>query len=178
MSKEIWRPIYGYTGLYEVSSHGRIKSLPRKVDRGCKGIELRKERILKPTGKRYRKIHLSKDGIQKWFSVHRLVAKAFCKKLKLHTQVNHVNGNRLDNSAENLAWCTASENCAHALSTGLSKPNYGEAHYKNKLSWSDVKKIRKLRGEDGLTYAAIGKIFNTNYSYIWEIVNYKVRKNG
>ena len=106
---EIWRPIKGYEGLYEVSNLGRVKS-----------IRFGKEKIMssKAKGNKYLKIMLSKNKTYKRFYVHRLVAEAFLeipeelKHLKgtRYLQVNHKDENKLNNSVENLEYCTAKYN--------------------------------------------------------------------
>jgi hypothetical protein len=55
----------------------------------------------------------------KTVSLHRLVAQAFCDRTADKTEVNHIDGNKLNNCAENLEWVTRDENLLHAYNTGL-----------------------------------------------------------
>lgn len=92
---EIWKDIQGYEGLYQVSSLGRIKS-------NHKGYET----ILKNTGKEYFGIKLCKNGVQKDFRIHRLVAETFIINSKNYECVNHKDENKHNNNVNNLEWCT------------------------------------------------------------------------
>lgn len=79
--KEQWKPIYGYEGKYEISSFGRVKSLPKTWKRKD-GVPLHyKERILKPriNAYGYARVNLCKNGKPKDFFIHRLVASAFIR---------------------------------------------------------------------------------------------------
>jgi hypothetical protein len=93
---------------------------------------------------RYVKIHLDK-----FYPLHRLVAMHFIPNPDNLPQVNHVNGNRNDNRAENLEWCSARANVLHAYSTGL-KHNRGETNPCSVLSEEQVRQIWALR-HSGLT---------------------------
>jgi hypothetical protein len=113
--KEVWKPVKGYEGLYEVSSTGRIYGKFRKI-------------ILEPTmhqpslkfrmnlNKRppYLKVGLSKNGISKNYRVHRLVAEAFLDNPEDKPHVNHINSIPFDNRVQNLEWCTPQENMQHS----------------------------------------------------------------
>lgn len=103
---EIWKHIKGFEGLYEVSNLGRVKSLERFHA---------KERILKPmlTVWGYARVQLYKNRSSKKFTIHRLVAEAFIPNLEQKPHINHIDENRLNNTVENLAWCTAKENNNH-----------------------------------------------------------------
>lgn len=135
MEKEIFVSIEGYEGLYEVSNYGQIKSLSKKVGQG-KGYYT-KERILKVAVDRcgYHYVNLSNKDLQKKHKVHRLVAKAFVENPERKPQVNHIDGNKINNYFENLDWCTQEENMQHAYKIGLQKPIKGE---KNVLSKSII----------------------------------------
>lgn len=105
--KEIWKPIYGYEGLYEVSNIGKVRSLDRYVDfRGRKRIF--KGRILKfkkaGSDDEYQSVALSKNGKTKYITVHRLVAIAFIPNPNNLPEVNHKDENPHNNSIENLEW--------------------------------------------------------------------------
>lgn len=94
---EIWRDIDGYEGKYQVSTWGRV--------RGTSGI-------LKPyeNHKGYLKVGLQKNGKSNKHRVHRLVAEAFLENPKKLPMVNHIDGNKQNNSVTNLEWTTDEEN--------------------------------------------------------------------
>lgn len=120
---EIWKPIKNYEGLYEVSTLGRVKSLPRlKINN--RGKQLTKEKILKGNdfNKGYLKVPLTDNNhVKKYFLIHRLVAETFVDNdnPKEKTQVNHIDGNKKNNCVDNLEWCTRSYNLQHAYDNGF-----------------------------------------------------------
>lgn len=71
----------------------------------------------------YKCIKLQKSGKRFHYTVHRLVAETFILNLQHKLEVNHKNGNKLDNQVSNLEWVTSSENKKHALKTGLKSYN-------------------------------------------------------
>lgn len=128
MIKEIWKPIKGYEGLYEISSLGRIKNLGKEykiTSYGHTRTMYSKPRISKLRQENgYLKVSLTKNSVCKIYSVHRLVAINFIENSdSSKTLINHINGIRSDNRVENLEWCTYSENALHAYRTGLYKRN-------------------------------------------------------
>lgn len=101
---EIWKDIEGFEGFYQISNAGRVKSLCQP-----KQYHKPKENILKPsisnTG--YYQVTLYKNTKRKKFLVHRLVALAFIPNPNDYPHINHKDENKLNNSVENLEWCTA-----------------------------------------------------------------------
>ena len=113
---EVWMPVSGYEDAYEVSNKGKVRSLDRQITTGrIKGKEL--TQTLLPCG--YLEVSLWSGNKGKHKRVHRLVAAAFCEKKSGHDDVNHKDGNKLNNCADNLEWCTRSENMLHAYRMGL-----------------------------------------------------------
>ena len=113
--KEIWKPIKGYEGKYEVSNLGRVKSLSRYV--ACKGgrVSFRKSRYLKfEDNHGYKKVSLCKECTKKEFLVHRLVAEAFVPNPENKPEINHKDGARDNNIYTNLEWVTHSENIIYS----------------------------------------------------------------
>ena len=111
---ELWQPIEGYEGFYEVSDHGRVRSLDRTVR--CKGGHRTiRGRVLHPGTDKdgYKKVDLSSHGIVKTHRIARLVAKAFVDGDTSLT-VNHKDLNRANNAASNLEWVTAADNIKHS----------------------------------------------------------------
>lgn len=120
---EEWRQVAvaGFECDYQVSNLGSIKSMPRYT-RGAKSYLL-KTRIL--TGKidrdGYRTVKLFSDNGMRIFFLHRLVALSFIDNPRSLPQVNHKDGNKLNNCASNLEWVTHQQNIQHAVRTGLNK---------------------------------------------------------
>lgn len=119
---EIFKDISGYKGLYQISNLGRVKRLARKQPHAVYGTMDVKEIILSP-GKSagYWSVSLTKNGEMKSIRVHRLICEAFIPNPEGKDCVNHIDGNKLNNSIENLEWVTYSENHKHAFRTGLKK---------------------------------------------------------
>ena len=124
---ERWKDIKGYEGLYRVSNQGRVLSLNYRGSRRTEILNQRK------TQKGYMTVGLSKDGQERKYMVHRLVAQAFIPNPDNKSQVDHKNTKRDDNRAANLKWVTARENANNPLSkkhlskavTGSQNPFYG-----------------------------------------------------
>lgn len=114
-SEEIWKDVLGYEGFYQISSNGILRSLPHIRLNGTNGKYLQKGRIRVPyiNSSGYYVVNLSKNGKIATKFIHKLVAEAFIKNPEKKATVNHKNGNKLDNSIENLEWATKSEQAYH-----------------------------------------------------------------
>ncbi len=118
---EKWKQIKGYEGLYEISNHGRVRSMDRVVTYSNGNKVNYKGKIRKASCSEYRLIALSKKGKVKMFKISRLVANHFIPKKVGKNIVNHMDGNKYNDHFLNLEWCTYSENTLHAFDTGLNK---------------------------------------------------------
>lgn len=160
ITEEIWRPVLGYAGLYEVSNFGRIKRLKRVVKQRNK-VNITQhtfpERILSLSVTKfgYHRIGLTKDGVRRIYFVHRVVYEAFNGKIQENHEIDHINTNRLDNRLSNLRSVTPKEN----RNNPLSKQHYSISNTQIASRWkkkvlmftSDNKFIKEY---DSLTEAA------------------------
>lgn len=181
-STEIWKPVpvAPFGDAYEVSSRGRIRSLDRDVERSS-GVPLRmKGRVLtaRPSSRGYGRVTLNRNGYGRWFSVHSIVALAFLPvppgKIGSGANdfvVNHIDGDKLNNSALNLEYTTSVANIHHARSNGLLSAK-GTKNNKAKLDDSDVRAIRKMYGE-GATQVELASIYGVYQTTISLIVRRK-----
>lgn len=129
---EIWKSITAYGGKYEVSNKGNVRN--------------QKGALLKPfpIHQGYLVVDLCHMGKKTHKRLNRLVAESFIPNPDKKTEVNHKNGNKMDNRAENLEWTTKSENMIHAYQTGLQKKG--------------LHRIRMVRCiEDGELYLTAGE---------------------
>ena len=108
---EIWKDVFGFEGLYQVSNLGKVRSLDMLVNYGI-GIGLRKGRVLKPKKNNggYLQVVLCKEGKPTCFLVHRLVWEAFNGKIPEGMQINHIDEDKSNNRLENLNLMTPKEN--------------------------------------------------------------------
>ncbi len=173
--EEIWKDIKNYEGLYQISNLGRVKSLGNN--------KYKKDKILKfRVGKfGYGYLHLSKHGKEKTAKIHRLVAEAFISNPDNKETVNHIDGNKLNNNANNLEWCTIRENSQHRNRTGLSKARYGKDNHLSKeviqydLKMNEISRYGSTREAQRMTgykqtyisACCLGK-YRTAYNYIWK----------
>lgn len=118
--KEVWKDIAGYEGAYQISNFGRVKSLEREVNIRLFNVGLTKRKVPELIRKQiiykngYVGVQLHKQQKVKLHLIHRLVAQAFLPNPENKPEVNHKNGDKLDNRVENLEWVTASENEQHS----------------------------------------------------------------
>ena len=123
--EEVWKPVPGYEGLYEVSNLGRVKSLPRKVRIvrwGKEGQRPVPEKILTTTTEDHRFGHLflylCREGKRKRWYVHTLVLTAFVGPRPDGMECLHGDGDPANNRVENLRWGTSSENTLDSVRHG------------------------------------------------------------
>ena len=136
--REEWRPVRGYEGVYEVSDRGRVK----RIASGRGSVPGRiLQQIKNGRDGGYRALQLYRGSCRgKTAMVHRLVAEAFIGPIPPGYQVNHKDGNKLNNVPANLEIVTPAENVAHASATGLLAT--GERRSDTKLKDADVIRIR------------------------------------
>lgn len=118
----------------------------------------------------YYMVSLSHEGKSRPQRVHRLLASMFISNPEKKPEVNHVDGNKLNNSLDNLEWVTHEENMRHAFSTGLAN-NTGSKNGLSKLKEKDIPIIRQLL-TDGVSQYKIAREFNVSRS---AILNIKIR---
>lgn len=120
MQKEIWRAIDGYN-YYEISDLGNVRSKDRLIVTINGNSYIKRGHQLKPKRHKdgYLFITLTDKNNRKNHYLHRLVANSFIENEENKPQVNHLNGNKTDNTIENLEWATNAENSRHAYNNGL-----------------------------------------------------------
>lgn len=173
--KEIWKEINGYGGVYLVSNLGRVKSLWHK--------KIQKERIMKPhIDNGYMRVCLRKEGRPSSERVHRLVAMAFVENPDGKPEVNHIDGNKINNNATNLEWVTHTENIRHAFTHGLVPRPKGSDHYKTRtilqfdLDGNFIKRWNgtgEIKRELGLWHSGVCACIKNKLSksggYVWKL---------
>lgn len=161
-----WRPVDGFDGTYEVSREGVIRSLPRHT-----GYQFVKGRELSGSVNwaGYRSVQLCRGQHKQRHAVHRIVCRAFHGMPEEEPgEVNHINGVKSDNRAENLIWVTRSQNHRHAADLGL-RP-HGELSHLAKLKLSQVKLIRAIYETGRVTQEALGSQFGVSQTCISKII--------
>lgn len=107
---------------------------------------------------------------------HRVIAMCFIPNPLNKPYVNHINGDKTDNRAENLEWCTASENTIHSYKIGLQ--GVGENRYNAKLTWEKVEEIRKTYIPKDPNYGtvALARKFGVNKKVIYDVLRGNIWK--
>jgi hypothetical protein len=150
MAPKEWRDVIGYEGRYQVSRDGDVKSL----NYHRQGFE----KVLKFDENKsgYRLASFSTKSAMRKFTIHSLVAASFIGPRPEGMQINHINGIKHDNRAENLEYVTQPENMKHAYATGLQRPHRGSQHVNAVL---DEEKVRSMfrRKSEGCTGRQIAK---------------------
>lgn len=176
MDWEYWKPVTGYEGLYQINENGEVASL------NYQGRGYRK--LLKPVhiGK-YLRVQLWKNGIGRYFFVHRLVAKAFIPNPLNFPIINHKDENPENNKATNLEWCSYKYNsnygtCKKKLSqyrTGQKNGNGSKTvlqyDKRGKLlkEWPSSYEVKRQLGFDPshITECCLGKR-KTHMGFVWK----------
>lgn len=150
---EIWKPVAGFDGKYEVSNCGRVRSIDHEV-KSLGGWRTVKGRVLKQRVEHgYCRVQLSIDkSSHPHKQVHRLVAEAFVPNPENKPEVNHIDGCKTNNCSDNLEWVTSSENSIHALENGLQSHKSDEEMQK---MWEASSK--PVIRDDGEWYASASK---------------------
>jgi hypothetical protein len=170
IKKEIWDDIPGFRGRYEVSSYGRVRSLPRKCKcraGGYRTVPGGLRRIFVANSPRsYPSVHLGKRGKGKTHKIHILVATVFVVNPEpgKRTIVNHKDGDKTNARADNLEWTTQAENSKHAHETGLS--HRGAETPNAMLDENDVRRIRRKLKNKETTLVELAKYYGVHLTTI------------
>lgn len=166
---ETIKPVKGYEGHYSVSADGVIFS-------AITG------KSLKPyMSDRYYRVKLYSNGKGKMYMLHRIVAEAFCENSEGKPFVNHIDGDKENNAASNLEWCTASENEKHAHLLGLNDIEHmlrvtRKRVIQKDLSghilkiWTSMSEAARAVGVDvsGISFCCSGKTRSCG-GYVWSL---------
>lgn len=169
ISNEEWRavPVDGYRNGYEISNLGRL----RRSETGTI--------LIGGLDKDGYRIHvLSYEGKRKTVKRHRLVASAFLSSIPGKWEVNHKDGDKLNNHVENLEWVDSVDNNRHALKYGLRVRKGGQSSNVSKLSDRQAKEIRLLYSTGQYTQAELGKEYGVTGSCIGLITRRQIFKDA
>ena len=172
IKKEIWADIPSYKGRYKASNLGRIMSLV------CHSHQ--SPLLSSHLRNGYREVALiDSNGRRTCVGIHRLVASAFLGSIPEGMQVNHIDGNRLNNIIENLEIVTPRENCLHAYRCGLSKPT--DNGFKKKVAlikdgitervFESIRDLCRTMGFDRRSVLrCLAGIYKTYHGYKFELI--------
>lgn len=168
----IWKDIPGYEGLYQVSNTGLVRTL-----RATHGRPV--NYVMSPGNNRgYLAIGLTLNGIDKRFSIHRLVMLAFVGDRPDGMVTNHKNGIRDDNRLENLEYVTHRQNTLHMINVlNTYHRTFGAAVGGSKLDDDKVREIRRLFAVGGFTHTGLAITYQVSRTLIGQIIRRKIWKH-
>lgn len=172
-TSEVWKPVPGFEGRYEVSNLGRFRGLPRPLvyKDGRRGTL--PGGPLKGARNADGYVLLSLDTKTKKLA-HRIVAEAFLGPQEYRRTVNHKDGDKANNRVSNLEWATYGENNAHARATDLNR-QHGEASNLAKHSDQFIAAVRNVHAAYKPTYAKLGELFGMRGAHARQIVLLETR---
>lgn len=189
MEIEIWKPVVGYEGLYEVSNLGNVRSVDSmRITHNQYGEHLSKYkgRLLKP-GKNsdgYLYVNLCCQCVQKTFRVHRLVAEAFIPNPDNLPEVNHIDEDKTNNRVDNLEWVSHIQNMRHGTCIERFSKTLTNRNDKSKPVGQYTRKwvligtypsLREVWRQKGYNDAFICKACNNKrksaYGYYWKYLD-------
>lgn len=157
---EIWKPVTDFEDAYEVSNHGRVRSLTRRF---CIGRVLVSRK--NPAGYPYNVLSDARKKLRTTRCVHRMVLEAFVGIAPEGHECRHIDGSRDNNRLENICWGTKSENMMDKVAHGTS--SRGAVCGNAKLTEEDVLAIRASSGSQqsiadkfGISQVHAGRIIN------------------
>lgn len=180
--KEQWREVVGYEGVYEVSNHGRVRSVDRVLEfmskHGTIGKKFSKGKELSQHKSRgYMGVMLynssTPENKRRFKGVHVLVAAAFLDKPEWADRVNHMDLDRSNNHVSNLEWTDHTGNIRHAIENGRQLGVCGERNHGAVLTEDDVRWMRANAESNGgsFTRREIAERFDISLSGINSAIN-------
>jgi hypothetical protein len=174
MNTEIWKPVIGFEGRYEVSSLGRIKALAREIQYSDGRRGRLAEKMIRGSRMNAGYISVTFDSKTRRF-VHQVVAEAFLGVSEYRQTVNHKDGNKLNNCINNIEWATYKENNDHARRTGLNN-QHAEKSNLHKYSDQFIQAVRNVHARYAPKYEELGEMFGLTGSHARQIVRYETRR--
>lgn len=169
--EEIWKTYYveKYGNIY-VSNYGEAKNKKGK-------ILLKRQKKSKLNNYYYIRVNYTENGIRKIWqnSIHRLVAYCFIDSPYNKPEVNHIDGNKLNNRCDNLEWVTRKENMEHAKKHNLLSDKSCENNGRRKLTKENIITIRRMYNE-GISKYRLAKLFNVGWTTIKHIIDFDTWK--
>ena len=165
--------IKGYEGYYKINKKGEVFSLDRKVK--FRDFEItvnykKKKSTKLKTG--YYAVGLWKDNKQYLATIHSLLAETFIPNPNKYRCINHIDGNKENNSLENLEWCSNSHNVQHAYDTGLAKTNKKVICVETGIVYASIAEASRMIGKPKSRYIGVVArgLRKTAYGYHWKFV--------
>lgn len=185
MEDEVWKPVVGYEGLYEVSNLGRVRSLDRRVPSRWGATRVMPGKLLSPkaSDEGYVGILLYPvvpSGKPRKFVrklIHRLVAESFIRIPEDGEEVNHKDFNRSNNRVENLEWVSSSDNVQHSVKAGRWASAHNSATNPNKWKKLSLEQARAaiLAVDLGETRYRVAKNLGVTFNTITNLCNNRDR---
>jgi len=162
------REIKGYDGKYLVDESGSVYSTKYN---NTDEIQVLKPRV-NDRGRLY--VNLCRDGKSKSCKIHRIVAETYLEGYEEGLEVNHKDGNKLNNHFSNLEWASRVENLEHGVENGLFQR--GEDRPTSKFKESDVKEMRRLF-DNGVSVANLANSYKCSKNTMYRILKRELWKH-
>ena len=174
---EEWKDIPRFDGCYQVSNFGNVRSFSVS-HKGFRRKEP-KARALSLTHDGYQKVRLVANGKDITVRIHRLVAEMFVPNPDGKETVNHIDGNKQNNRADNLEWADRTEQLDHAYRMGLKVAKKGCDNSQSKLTPEQVNAIRAeyKKGSREFSSVKLGRKYGVSHRVILLIVKGKSYRN-